>query len=109
MAKVLDGVTLAVDSSPVPQKKLSRLIDAASKKSLLQDHSADLSFEAHVSLTSLPGAGAWLTAPPAPDGRTMDAPLFQVALKRRLRAPVYDSLAFCPACGESLDVFGDHA
>ena len=57
----------------------------------------------------MPGAGAWLTAPPAGDGREMDSSLFQVALKRRIRVPVSDADAFCPTCGGCLDRFGDHA
>ena len=39
----------------------------------------------------------------------MAGPLFQVALKRRLRVPVYANTGYCPSCGDCLDRFGDHA
>jgi len=71
-AAVLSGGPLA-DCS---QKRLSSLIDAAAKDRLLQPGSNDLSFRAHVQLCSMPGAGAWLTSPPADDGREIDSPLF---------------------------------
>jgi hypothetical protein len=76
---------------------------------LLEEQQHDAAFLAHMSLCRVPGAGAWLTAPPAEDGREVDAPLFKVALKRRLRAPVYDEDGFCPCCGGVLDRWGDHA
>ena len=100
---------LAVDAPAMSQKRLSQLIDAASKDRLVRECRTDVAFRAHVGLCSLPTAGAWLTAPPADDGRDFDAPLFKVALKRRLRVPVYDADDFCPACGDCLDRFGDHA
>ena len=59
-------------------------------------------------LVSLPGASAWLTAPPVED-REMDAPLFRVAVRRRLRMPLLSADVFCPACGDCLDRFCDHA
>jgi len=55
------------------------------------------------------GAGAWLTAPPVDDGREIDAPLFQIGLKRRLRVPVFQDESYCPMRGEVLDCWGDHA
>ena len=39
----------------------------------------------------------------------MDGPLFRVALKRRLRAPVLDADVFCAACSDCFDRFADHA
>jgi hypothetical protein len=62
-----------------------------------------------MALSQLPGAGAWLTANPVEDGREIDAPLFKVALKRRLRVPVFDNDGFCPCCGGVMDRWGDHA
>ena len=91
------------------KKDLSGLLDAAAHQRLLEEQQHDAAFLAHMSLCRVPGAGAWLTAPPAEDGREVDAPLFKVALKRRLRAPVYDEDGFCPCCGGVLDRWGDHA
>ena len=81
------------------------MVDARAMQHLL----TAASFCAHVALCSVPGAGAWLTAPPVNDGREIDTPLFRVALKRRIRAPVFDVDTGCPRCGEILDRFGDHA
>jgi hypothetical protein len=88
---------------------MSGFIDAAMLQQLKTDNLHDAFLGAHIALTSLPGAGAWLTAPPVDDGREIDAPLFQIALKRRLRMPVYDQDSHCPLCGQVLDKFGDHA
>jgi hypothetical protein len=46
---------------------------------------------------------------PVEDGREIDAPLFRVALKHRLRTPVFDRDGFCPCCGVVMDIWGDHA
>jgi hypothetical protein len=91
------------------QKHLSTLLDGAVLHRLLGEGQSDASFQAHVSLCQQPGAGVWLTAPPVDDGREIDGPLFQIALKRRLRAPVFDGDGFCPSCGMVLDKWGDHA
>ena len=85
------------------------MIDAAAQARLLEQEQHDAAFCAHVALNCLPGAAAWLTAPPVDDGRELDAPLFRVALKRRLRAPVYAGDDFCPCCGQVRDKWGDHA
>ena len=94
-AKTLEAAVVDLDTK-ISQKHLSNLIDAASKQSLIQSEHADAFFQAHMALCSLPSAGAWLTATPADDAREMDAPLFQVALKRKLRVPVYEVDSFCP-------------
>ena len=60
-------------------------------------------------LQSLTGAGAWLTAAPVDDARTVDPVLFQTSLQRRLRLRVQDEDSFCPLCGSTMDSFGDHA
>lgn len=106
--KIAESAHVSLDDS-VSQKHLSSLIDAAAKQKLLQDERVDCSFRAHVALTSLPGAGAWLIAPPADDDRKIDSPLFQIALKRRLRAPIFQHDGFCPSCGDCMDRFADHA
>ena len=49
-----------------------------------------------------------MTAPPCKDGRAIDAPLFRVALRRRLRVPVFNQEECCPCCGEQMDIWGDH-
>ena len=50
-----------------------------------------------------------LISPPADDGRGLDAPLCQVAVKRRLRVPLFSGSECCPCCGECMDRYGDHA
>ena len=85
------------------------MVDCALHQQLLQDNSGDRFFAAHVALVGQPGAGAFLTAPPVDDGREVDAPLFQIVLKRRLRAPVFEAEFACPKCGEIMDRWGDHA
>ena len=69
----------------------------------------DSFFCAHMALCGLPGAVAFLTAPPVNDGREIDSPLFQIVLKRRLRVPTSDTEYHCPRCGEIMDNWGDHA
>jgi hypothetical protein len=91
------------------QKDLSGLLDAAMLQQLKSASVHDAGFAAHIALTSLPGAGAWLTAPPVEDGREIDSELFKVALKRRLRMPVFEQDSHCPLCGQVLDTWGDHA
>ena len=90
------------------QQELSSLIDAATRRSILDAHSADPLWCSHVELCSVPGAGAWGPALPVPDGRQIETPLFQVALKRRLREPVLDDDVCCPCCGSAMDKWGDH-
>ena len=62
-----------------------------------------------MSLIAAPGAGAGLTAPPAQDGREMDATLFRVAPKHRLICPMAEEDSFCPCSGQCSDRWGDHA
>ena len=96
--------------TPCPKKVgLSRMLDAAQTQQLVTANASDPTFAAHVELCSVPGAGVWLTAPPATDGRAIDAPLFRVALQRRLRVPIFNGDGACPCCGDPLDRFGDHA
>ena len=108
-AMILESAPWAGGSQPTSQKSLSNLLDAAARQRLLEDNSFDAPFCAHMALCSVPGAATWLTAMPIQDGREIDAPLFKVALKRRLRVPVFAGDGFCPCCGQILDRWGDHA
>ena len=85
------------------------MIDAALYQEMLGEQAHDRFFCAHLALSSLPGAGAFLTAPPVDDGREIDAQLFKITLRRRLRAPVYEAEHYCPLCGVVMDRWGDHA
>ena len=107
--RVLEAASWDRGAATISQKELSSMIDAASLQALCERHRADAPFQAHIALCRMPGAGAWITAPPVDDGREIDAPLFQVDVKRRLRAPVYAADSFCPCCGDLLDKYGDHA
>ena len=107
-SQVLEAASWDQGGIALSQKALSGLIDGAQRHQLLQEQSGDRSFCAHVALCGLPGAGAWLTAPPVQDDREIDSPLFQVAVKRRLRVPVFGEEDACPRCGDVLDVWGDH-
>jgi hypothetical protein len=107
-AAILDGAAAGLPARK-SQKHLSALLDAASVDRLLRENQQDVAFLAHASLCRLPGAGTWLSAPPADDGRELDTPLFRVTLKRRVRAPVLEADCFCPCCGLVMDRWGDHA
>ena len=106
VASVPDGALVSSVSNS--QKCLSKLIDASSKQQMLAQAANRGAFKSHIALCELPGAGAWLTAPPCQDGRAIDAPLYRVALRRRLRVPVFSQEGPCPCCGEPLDIWGDH-
>ena len=107
-ALVLEAAAInGAETCTLRQKDISAMIDAASHRSLLL--AADASTKAHMALSSVPGAGVWLTAPPCQDGREMDAALFRIAAKRRIRCPTPFSEAPCPCCGQILDIWGDHA
>ena len=108
-SRVLETASWERGTAEVSQKELSAMVDAASLSALLSNERGDAPFQAHIALNRMPGAGVWLTAPPTEDGREIDAPLFQIALKRRLRAPVLDCDGFCPCCGRVMDKWGDHA
>ena len=108
-ASILPEAAADVEAGTCKQKVLSALIDAKAETDLKQHHSADPSYQAHLALHSLHGAGAWLTATPSDDARTMDPILFQIAVKRRLRIRVQSQDTFCPMCGDTMDSYGDHA
>ena len=66
--------------------------------------------KAHIQLMSAPGSGAWLHATPCRESRTqLDAPLFRIAVQRRLRMPLLHDPSHCTACGMGMDVYADHA
>jgi len=108
-AQALDAAAVQGNARRWTQKELSSMLDGAALHQLRSDTAGDPWFQAHVALCSVPGAGAWLTAPPAEDGRELDTPLFRIALRRRLRCPVAETDAACPSCGQCLDRWGDHA
>jgi hypothetical protein len=107
-AAVLEGAVWG-GNSPASQRHLSELLDAAVIHRLLGESQNDTPFQAHITLCRIPGSGALLTAPPVDDGREIDAPLFKIALRRRVRAPIFDDDTFCPSCGLVLDKWADHA
>ena len=107
--QVLPGAAATLDTATLTQKQLSAMVDAAALERLLANQRHDAAFCAHVALCRVPGAGVWLTAAPTEDGRELDAPLAQVAFKRRLRVPLLEADDFCPMCGQVMDKWGDHA
>ena len=107
--KCLEAASLNLQEGVVKQKQLSALLDGALKEELRAGARAEGSRLAHLALVALPGAGAWLTAPPADDGRDIEPALFRVALQRRLRLRVAPDDVCCPCCGDVFDSFCDHA
>ena len=89
----MEAAVLDRGDEPVRQKDISSMLDAALKQEMLAANAPDPTFLAHVELCSVPGAGTWLTAPPVPDGRAIDTPLFRVDVQRRLRLPVFQAMA----------------
>ena len=107
-SSVLDAAAVNLDSFGVTQKQLSALVDGGIRHNMLSNQGVTAAFRSHFSLCCLPGAGAWLTAPPSKDGRSIDGPLFVVALRRRLRMAVFSAESYCPLCGDIMDIWGDH-
>jgi hypothetical protein len=105
---VLPNACLAGPAGKGAQKHLSRLVDARTRMELQEGPGADLAYKQHLSMMGAAGAGAWLTAAPG-EGREMEAPLFRVALWRRLRLKVQETDTWCPFCCQVFDTFGDHA
>ena len=108
-AKCLEAANLNLQEGVVKQKQLSALLDGALKAELVAGARREGARLAHLALVALPGAGAWLTAPPADDGRDIEPALFRLGLKRRLRLRVAPADTCCPCCGEVFDSLGDHA
>ena len=105
--QILPDAVVYLSDDRRSQKSLSRLVDANIEQNL--SNNGNLAFKAHLGLQSLPGAGAWLTAPPSEDNLKVDPQLFRIALQRRLRQQVQSADTFCPMCGSTMDSFGDHA
>ena len=90
------------------QKTLSDQVDDAARAALWGRSSA--ATRAHLALVAAPGASAHLQAPPSEAlGTAVPHSLMQIGIKRRLRVQLMDEEAFCPACGEVMDVHCDHA
>ena len=91
------------------QRNLSRQLDAALCHKRRSDHTLPGNLARHIALTSIPGAGAWLTARADTEDTTMDHPLFRTSVLRRFRVPLFSGDSACPMCGSPMDYFGDHA
>jgi len=92
------------------QKCLTVRVERKSLDAALLSPDNSISLKAHLQLVSAQGAGSWLNGFPSREDETrMDAPLFRIAVKRRLRMQLLATPSFCPACGEGMDIFGDHA
>ena len=99
-----------VNGDNVPQKHLSRAIDRGLADAELMDPTTPEHLKAHLQLTSVVGADAWLHASPSRDsGSVMEPELFRLAVARRLRLQLLDNFATCPCCGSGMDVYLDHA
>lgn len=89
--------------------EFAEVLHASARNAVLSAEQEDVAFRAHVAACIQPGAGVWLTAPPAQDGRELEAPLFKLVLRRRLHMPVAKADGLCPCCGSCMDEFGDRA
>ena len=69
------------------------MIDAALYQELQTEQAHDRFFCAHLALAGLPGAGAFLTAPPVADGREIDAQLCH--LKKSNSTRVLSRKGYC--------------
>ena len=99
---------------PVPpqtrQRELSRALDRVVVSQLLGPGPNREAARAHLRLLQLPGAGAWLHAPPCEALGLHVAPrLFRIMVQLRLRLPVVPADSPCPLCDGVVDRFGDHA
>ena len=94
----------------VKQKCMSKAIDNTELDRVLTDAHISVDRKAHYRLVSMPNADAFLHAfPDEAQGTKWDPELFRVAVKRRLRMPLFDGHGTCPACGSTMDRYGDHA
>ena len=101
-------------STPLPpslrQQQLSQALDRAEVARLSAPGAGREAYRAHLQLPQQPGAGAWLQAPPAEAlGLHVDAALFRIMVRLRLRQPVAEADTPCPLCDGTADRFGDHA
>ena len=107
LTQILPDAVIDLEGSSRSQKSLSRLVDSKIEQDLF--NTGSLAYKAHLALQSLPGSGAWLTAPPCEEYLRLDPLLCKIALQRRLRQQVQSTDTFCPMCGYTMDSFGDHA
>jgi len=99
---------------PVPpqtrQRQLSQALDRAVASRLLAPDPGREASRAHLRLLELPGAGAWLHAPPSEAlGLHVEPRLFRTMIQLRLRLPVAPTDVACPLCDGVADRFGDHS
>lgn len=107
-ARVLNQDRAGFD--PRQHSDQQRLSDAVDKSILADLELSDTATRAHLKLVQAPTASGWLQAPPCEAiGTAFPHGLMQVAIQRRLRVQLLEKEDFCPACGEVMDVFGDHA
>ena len=92
------------------QQHLSSKVDGFNADRMVEEAAADPVRQAHLQVLREPGAGHWLQAPPSEAlGLNLPPPLYQIALKRRLRMQLFEQPEFCPRCSEVMDLYGDHA
>ena len=108
-ASIPSGTSVYTESDAPCHKSLSAKIEAHAVSKLLQDPSLARARRLHLDACRAPGAGAWLTATLASRDLHIPSLLFQVALQRRLRMPIWECDTACGLCGEVLDRWGDHA
>ncbi|CAE7509804.1 unnamed protein product [Symbiodinium sp. CCMP2592] len=99
---------------PVPpqtrQRELSQALDRAVASRLLTPSPGREANRAHFRLLELPGAGAWLHAPPSEAlGLHVEPRLFRTMVQLRLRLPVAPTDVACPLCDGVADRFGAHS
>ncbi|CAE7275446.1 unnamed protein product [Symbiodinium sp. KB8] len=112
----LNETLLPADRVPVPapptvrQQSLSQALDRALLAQLGAPAPGHEAYRAHLQLLQQPHAGAWLHAPPSEAlGLHVEAGLFRVMVRMRLRLPVATSESACPLCDGVADLYGDHA
>ena len=94
---------------PISQKSLSRLIDQSNYDHLLSI-SQDPRSRALLLSTSIPHAGDWLSALPAPNlGLHLLDSEFRLCLRYWLGIQIASDTSTCPVCSRLADPFGDHA
>ena len=92
------------------QRQLSQALDRAVVSRMLTPEPGRVAARAHLKLLELPGAGAWLHAPPSEAlGLHVEPRLFRTMVQLRLRLPVTVGDAACPLCDGVADQFGDHS
>ena len=94
----------------VPQRVLTRAMDANALEGELLSTSMTPDMRTHLGLVASAGTDSWLMAPPCEEaGTQVDSELFRIALGRRLRVPLNPGGQACPCCGAQQDRYMDHA